>query len=153
MNAHNFRSILACALLLTGGAGSSLAADFSPVDGAAEQLQSRRYQVEDSRVLLQASLAILQDIRYTVTRSELQPGLLVAKAPSQGCRCNRHLTISIEELPGKSFQVRLTAASTRIGTIRQQFNGDLEPEELDYTDFYQDFFTHLDRELFRETQR
>jgi hypothetical protein len=153
MNANKFRSVLTCALLLSGGAGDSPAADFSPVDGAAEQLQSRRYQVEDARVLLQASLAILQDIRYAVTKSELEPGLLVAKAPWQGCRCNRHLTISVEELPEEGFQVRLTAASTRIGTIQQQFNGDLEPEALDYTDFYQDFFTHLDRELFKETQR
>lgn len=153
MNANNFRSTLAGAMLLAGGANTGLAAEFTPVDGAAEQLQSRRYQVEDARLLLQASLAILQDIRYTVTKSELEPGLLVAQAPWQGCRCNRHLTISVEALPAKGFQVRLTAASTRIGTVRQNFNGDLEPEALDYTDFYQDFFTHLDRELFKETQR
>lgn len=126
-----------------------IATEFPPVDGAAEQVQSRRYDVDDPRLLLQACLAVLLDIRYQVTRSEVEPGLLVAQAPWDSCYCNRSLTISLHPDPERtgSFRVRLTAASPTTSVLF------VELKQPDYTDFYQDFFSHLDRELFKEMQR
>jgi hypothetical protein len=124
----------------------AVAEDFEPVDSAAEQTQSRRYDVKDPKILLQASLAILQDIRFLVTKSEVEPGVLVAQAPWRLCRCNKSLTISLQNVPGQtdSYEIRLTASTA---TGKEMFNKAIQP---DYTDFYQGFFTHLDRELFKE---
>jgi len=124
-------------------------AEFIPVDGAAEQLQSRRYETGDPKQLLQASLAILQDIRYLVSESESEPGLLVAQPSWAGCRCTpQQLTISIAPVAGQTagYQVRLS-----IGEAATNSSTDLQSSPVE-TDFYQDFFTHLDRELFRENQ-
>lgn len=128
---------------------AAIAEEFPPVDGAAEQVQSRRYQVEDPMQLLQASIAILQDIRYVVTKSEVDPGLVVAAPPWSSCRCSKSLTISLQEFEGReqNYLVRLTMSAPEYN------NGWGNPVTPDHTDFYQDFFTHLDRELFKERQQ
>ena len=140
-------AVLALAASLQGQA--SIAEEFLPVDGAAEQLQSRRFEAEDPKQLLEASIAILQDINYLVTRSEVDPGLLVAVPPWSSCRCSRSLTISLQEVNGheQSYQVRLTMS------VADSNNIFIKSPATDYTDFYQDFFTHLDRELFKERQQ
>lgn len=149
MTREILKASLAASLVLAALIQPASAEEFLAVDGADEQLQSRRYEVRDPKLLLQASIAILQDIRYQVTQSEVGPGLLVAQAPFGSCRCSRSLTISIQEVTGRkdSYQVRLTASSAKNST---RFSGNAEP---DITDFYQDFFTHLDKELFKERQQ
>lgn len=151
MGIYTSKSLMATALVLSAclHGHPGMAEEFPPVDGAAEQLQTRRYQVDDAKILLRASLAVLQDIRYLVTKSEVEPGLLAAQAPWRSCRCNNSLTISVQKVNGStsSFQVRLTASSA---TKERRFRKAIQPDQ---TNFYQDFFTHLDRELFKETRR
>jgi hypothetical protein len=135
-----------CLLLLVGAFGpAGRAEDFTPRTAAEEQVQSRRYQADDPGVLLRASLAVLQDIRFLVTHSEADPPLLVAQAPSRSCACTLSLTVSIQPVGGErnGWQVRLTAT---MPTSPLPF---IAPKPVDHTDFYQDFFSHLDRELFK----
>lgn len=143
------RSTLAAGCIVAASLQAAAAEEFIAVDGAAEQLQSRRYEVVDPKILLRASLAILQDIRYQVTQSEIEPGLLVAEAPLQGCHCARMVTISLHPLAGStgSYQVRITSSSSVLD------NPFISKQPPDYTDFYQDFFAQLDRELFKERQQ
>lgn len=143
------RSTLAAGCIMTASLHAAAAEEFIAVDGAAEQLQSRRYEAEDPKILLRASLAILQDIRYQVTKSEIEPGLLVAEAPLPGCACARLVTISLSPIAGStgSYQVRITSSSTVMD------NPFISQQQPDYTDFYQDFFAQLDRELFKERQQ
>lgn len=140
---------LAAACLLATGQQSAAADKFDAIDGAAEQLQSRRYEVKDPVILLRASLAILQDIRYQITQSEVEPGLLVAEAPFRSCWCKRSVTISVQAAQGRTdnYRVRITASSA----VEDNFF--ISQEQPDYTDFYQDFFAQLDRELFKERQQ
>ena len=133
-------------LLLAGTcAPAGWAEDFTPLTTADEQVQSRRYEADESGILLRASLAVLQDIRFLVTRSEVDPPLLVAKAPWRSCACDLSLTISVQPVGGQHnvYQVRLTASEPP----KPMLFGMLKP--VDRADFYQDFFTHLDRELFK----
>ena len=149
MAQHRYSALLLVVAIGLGKAGSALGAtDFAPVDGAEEQLQSRRYTDTESMVLLQASLAVLQDIRFQIVESELDPALLVAQTFWRQCGCNMTLTVSVlthGDRPG-DYQVRLTASIPPQPVLVQM----LVP--TDFTNFYQDFFKHLDRELFKERE-
>lgn len=140
--------VLLAASLWTAPAAAAPAAGFEVVDGAAAQLQSRRYEVDDPKLLLRASVAVLQDIRYMVTESETEPGLLVAEASWRSCRCRRTLTISLQQDKGRegAYLVRLTSTASPVPGLW----GAIRPAED--VAFYQDFFSHLDREIFRETR-
>lgn len=149
MTAKIIRSTLAAGCILAASLQAAAAEEFIAVDGAAEQIQSRRYEVADPKTLLRASLAILQDIRFQVTKSEVEPGLLVADAPRHTCWCKRSVTISLHPVQGRedNYQVRITSS----GTGGQGLFG--EKPMPAQTDFYQDFFAQLEQELFKERQQ
>lgn len=149
MSGNLIRSILSAGCVLAASLQTAVAEDFTAVDGAAEQLQSRRYEAEDPKVLLRASLAILQDIRFQVTKSEVEPGVLVADAPYRICQCNQSVTISLQPVQDRagSYKVRITSSAAAAD------NPFINQEQPDYTDFYQDFFAQLERELFKERQQ
>jgi len=132
--------IVACLQSTTG-----LAEEFDVRDGADEQLQSRQFDIDDPQVLLRACLAVIQDIKFHVTESELQPGLLVAESRPPA---SQTLTVSLLELPDhrQGYRVRLSMS----GASALRTFGKARP--VDYTNFYQDFFNHLNRELFQELQ-
>lgn len=125
------------------------AEDFTIIDGAREMRQSRRIDGIDSQALLRACLAVLQDSRFHVAESDQAAGLLVAdRVGKPGDRTVHTLTISLQGVPGRddSFQLRLSSVAVAYAA------GLHTPPQPDYTDFYQNFFSHLDRELFKERQ-
>jgi hypothetical protein len=137
--------VTVCLLVACLHSTISVAREFATQDGAEEQQQTRRFDVSNPQVLLRACLAVIQDINFHVTESALQPGLVVAESPPPGLHT---LTVSLLELPertgGHRVRLSMSAGSTghKIGKARP----------LEYTNFYQDFFKHLDRELFKERQ-
>ena len=147
------RDCVVTVLLVTTSSGlpaiATAGEDFEPVDGAAGQMQSRRYAVEDSLRLLRASLAVLQDIRYMVTETEVDPGLIVAQGTSPRCYCQQTLTVSVQPAPegevGHVLRLTATQPSSPLFWVRAPEEGDLA--------LHGDFFAHLDRELHREAAR
>jgi hypothetical protein len=135
--------LIVCVVALCLQSTISVAQEFNVKDGADEQQQSRHFDIIDSGVLLRACLAVIQDIKFHVTESELQPGLVVAESRPPGLHT---LTVSLRELPQPThgYRVRLSMSSPA--------NNMRKAKRPDYTDFYQDFFKHLDRELFKEAQ-
>jgi hypothetical protein len=124
----------------------ALAESFEPADPAAAVLQTRTYQNTNADELLRASLAVVQDIRFLVTESETAPGLIVAIESPRGWgqAIGPHtLTLNLQQVSDidNRFQIRLSLAHPVKSSAR-----DLDPAF--YSDFYQDFFKHLDRNLF-----
>jgi hypothetical protein len=133
-----------CLLLVTGAAAG--AEQFDAASIAVETLQSRDFdRISDMR-LLRASLAVIQDIGFQVTEAETEPGLIVAQSPgSVGGYSGHVLTVSLSPVTGEDSQYRLRLSATPNYPPARG-----NPAQGDYTDFYQAFFTHLDRELFRQ---
>lgn len=129
---------LACALLLCFATSPVCAGDFPAVTAADDSVQSRQFEQVSTLPVMRACLAVLQDIKFQVTESELEPGLIVAQG--RGGPFSHTLTISLQqqEQPART-RIRLTAATH--GPRRVQ---------PDYTDFYQDFFSQLQQELFQQ---
>lgn len=137
--------VMICLLGISLHSTISVAQEFNVKDGADAQQQRRQFEIDDPEALLRACLAVIQDINFHVTESELQPGLVVAESRPPG---SHTLTVSLLALPKRTqgYRVRL---SMSVGSTARK-NGKAEPP--DYTNFYQDFFKHLDRELFKERQ-
>jgi hypothetical protein len=133
--------------MITLGGGAAQAEDFTATSMAPEMPQSRNFENTTAQELLRACLAVIQDIKFHVTETGVTPGLIVAEFPGVG---GQHfgdtLTISLKQLPGaqNGFQVRLSVAAQNL--ISNYSN----PQNPAYSDFYQDFFAHLNRELFKE---
>lgn len=132
---------LLCLLLILCQALSAHAEEFAASSVARQELQSRDFNHIDARSLLLAGLAVVQDIKFQVTESQLKPGLLVAQSGQHGLS-SPVLTISVRQVPGKTaaYRVSLSAAIHTAGTTNL----------MDSSDFYQDFFTQLQRELFKQ---
>lgn len=126
--------VMAFLLLFHLGLCGAHAAEFPPATQADEVTQSRIFEAVDGRHLLLACLAVIQDIKFQVIESELEPGLIVAMSPT-----GHTITVNLqrEHGQGTSHRLRLSAvAATNI--------------QPDFVTFYQDFFTQLDRELFKD---
>jgi hypothetical protein len=131
-------------------------AQFTLIDPGAEVQQSRIFENTSFDELAASCLSVIQDIKFSVTETEYDPGLIVAKTPTsiipglaqRGGRYTRSnyvppyellpaytLTISFRSvgIAGKDQQLRLTL----------DYSGN--QKHPDYTSFYQDFFTHLSR--------
>jgi hypothetical protein len=137
--------VLALMLTAVHDAGAE---DFKAVSLADESLQTRSFEDVSGEQLLRSSLAVIQDIRFMVTEAEVESGLIVAWAP--GCRCASTPTLTVHVTPtGQepgSYRVRLSLA-----VRTEDFFG--QPENLDYSQFYQNFFTHLGQALFARRNR
>jgi hypothetical protein len=123
-----------------------LAEQFDPASIAAETLQTRNFDKTPEIRLLRACLAVLQDIGFQVTEAETEPGLVVAQSPgSIGRYAGYALTASTSPVPGEqgSYRLRLSIAPDFASARGKPVHGD-------HVEFYQAFFTHLDRELFRQ---
>lgn len=128
--------VLACLLLVCSGA-TAHAGNFAATTIAGDMIQSRDFDGFGSKELLQSCLAVLQDIKFQVTESELEPGLIVAQASP--ALISPTLSISLQPNgTGNSYQVRLSAA----------VHGPQPQAQPDFTDFYQGFFQQLQQELF-----
>jgi hypothetical protein len=140
------KSCLAMWLLLCV-ALDSMAVEFSTIRVAEEDRQSRVYANATDLALLRASLAVIQDIGFQVTEVERSAGLIVALSPlAAGGNQGHSLTVNLVAVHGSGQRFRVRASMARCcnaPTGRDSGAGD-------YTDFYQDFFNHLRRELFRE---
>ena len=103
--------------------------------------QSRDFEDTSAPELLHASILVIQDIGLQVTEAALEPGLLVAQSHAGG----HVLTLSLIPVAGEqgNYRVRLSMAAHR---SEREVRKHGRP---DYGDFYQDFFTHLNREIFR----
>jgi hypothetical protein len=127
----------------------TVARTFEATDKAEAILQSRYFEDADPADILRASLAVIQDLKFHVTESALEPGLLVAvDGDSPYARSARTLTISLREVPGRErrIRVRLSIIASVPGQPFEQV------QQPDYTDFYQEFFDHLNQSLFRRRQ-
>ena len=139
--------VLACLLMITLGEGAARAEDFTATSMASEMQQSRKFENTTAQELLRACVAVIQDIKLQVTETGVNPGLIVAEFPPASRQHFGHiLTISLKQLPEaqNGYQVRLSAA------VQNPIFGYSKPKKPDYSDFYQDFFTQLNRELFKE---
>jgi hypothetical protein len=117
-------------------------------DPSASALQTRTFEHTDSTALIRSSLAIIQDIRFHVIEAESSPVMLVAVSPGAWDGADTEtLTISLREDAGVagSYSIRLSLAAPWISE-NSAANGEKFEEK-----FYQDFFSYLHRELFRET--
>jgi len=123
------------------------ALELGPTDPATSAVQTRTFEQTDSTTLIRSCLAIIQDIRFQVIETESSPVLLVAASPGAGTGAGQEtLTISLREsaTAAGSYSIRLSLASPWIAQ-----NPGTGQSNADIT-FYQNFFTHLRRELFRE---
>ncbi len=152
MNNHKTHTLcmsrlLACLLMLSLGTGMAWGEDFTATTVAAEMQQGRDFENTDVRQLLHACLAVIQDIKFQVTETEVNPGLIVAESPPfSHNRFGHVLTVSLRQLPGRehSYRVLLSAAAQNLGSNSNA------PAQPDYSNFYQDFFTQLQNELFKQ---
>ena len=135
-----------CGLLLIAGGSRPLAEEFAVNSVADSVWQSRDFEQATATQLLRAGLQVIQDIGFQVTEAEMAPGLLVAHSYRNA---GHVLTASVTPIPGEehSFRVRLTLAAHRSERQQRKYG------EPDYGDFYQDFFNHLNRGLFRSRSR
>ena len=135
---------LCSAILLTIASVGSRAESFEAADLADESPQTRTLHDGDAELVLRATLSVIQDLKFFVTEAELEPGLIVATVP--GCRfdCGATLTISLNASRLRPEDVRV-----RVSLEKLDDNVFGQARERDYNHFYQNFFTHLDRTLFR----
>ena len=152
MNNHKTHTLcmsrlLACLLMLSLGTGMAWGEDFTATTVAAEMQQSRDFENIEGRQLLHACLAVIQDIKFQVTETEVNPGLIVAESPPfSHNRVGHSLTVSLRQLPGREhrYRVLLSAAVQNLGAASST------PVQPDYINFYQDFFSQLQHELFKQ---
>ena len=116
-------------------------------DPSANALQTRTFEHTDSTALIRSSLAIIQDISFHVIEAESSPVILVAVSPGTRDGADTEtLTISLREdaRVAGSYSIRLSLAAPRVSE-NAKANGENFEEK-----FYQDFFSYLHRELFKE---
>ncbi len=132
-------SLCLCLAALSATAGGGEQFDAKSISHST--WQSREFEQTGRAALLQASLQVIQDIGFQVTEAAPEPGLLVAQSHAAG----HVLTLSLTPVPGEadSYRVRLSMAAHRSDREVRKHG------RPDYGDFYQDFFNHLQRELFR----
>jgi hypothetical protein len=139
--------LLTCLLIFCFDTGMAWGEDFAANTVAAEMHQSRNFENIENRQLLHACLAVIQDIKFQVTETEVNPGLIVAESPQLSHnRLGHSLTVSLRQLPGRenSYRVLLSAAVQNIGAAYST------PVQPDYINFYQDFFSQLQQQLFKQ---
>ena len=132
-------------LLTLAGTGAR-AGEFAVTSVGQAVWQSRDFKRATAVQLLRAGLLVIQDIGFQVTEAEREPGLLVAHSHGPGAPGGGHvLTLSLAPVPGDAggWRVRLSMAAHRSERELRDYG------QPDYGDFYQDFFNHLNRELFR----
>lgn len=127
------------ALLVAG----ARAEDFSVKNGADAALQSRVFDNREPVELFPACIAILLDINFQISEADFSSGLIVADRGGDfysNYHGRKHvITVHLSKVPERSNSTRV-----RLSAIHPGGPGP------DYSQFYQDFFAHLDRELFRE---
>jgi hypothetical protein len=141
--------ILCTALLLGfGGAGCGPqgerhAAALAPTESVTNlrALQSRRFDTANTRLLMQASIGVLQDMGYTVTESREEFGVVVgAKATPVLVR----VQIVIRRLPDQSASV--ARATFQFPTAPQMAG--FMPETRNDALLYREFFEKLSQSVF-----
>ena len=144
---RHLTATVVCLLCSYPLAGVVRGEDFNAIQVAAEVQRSREFAVRSSLEVLHGCLAVIQDIRFHVTETEVEPGLIVAQSPGAlGYYTGHVLTASVQPVTGSdnSFQVRLSMTAQHARPDKRKL------KHADYSSFYQDFFARLNLELFRE---
>ena len=134
-----------CSVLISVAVPTARAANFDPVDLNEASLQSRKFEGVRLNVLVNACFMVIQDIGFHVVETESEPVVIVANAQGRGAFT---LTVNLQSVDEDtdSYRVRLMLNSPvpHLGWLGQ--SGDLSDE----ANFYQDFFSHLDKTYFTE---
>jgi hypothetical protein len=138
-----------CCLLANFTTQATRAAEFDPVDLSDTSVQSRLYEQVSRKDLVSACFSVIQDIEFHVVETESEPTVIVANTVG---RTPYSLTINLQptnEDPD-DYQVRLELDSE----FPHGGEPDLEGRSSTEINFYQDFFTHLNKAYFtkRATQ-
>ena len=140
---------------------------FAPVDQSEEVQQSRTFENTSLAELASACTSVIQDIKFVVAETESDPVLIVAHAPMifdprahhrQTRYTRSNYSGPHDRVPDFTLSVSLQAAGTRGTDYRVRLAlgysyeaGGLSQERYSShrTDFYQQFFAHLNRTLHR----
>jgi hypothetical protein len=157
----------ACFFVFGTGFCTADTVEFAPVDQSEEVQQSRTFENTSLAELASACTSVIQDIKFNVTETESNPVLIVAHSPMLFDSGSHHRQTRYtrsnysgphDRVPDYTLSVSLQAAGTR-GTdyrvrlalgysyeVGGRFRERYSPHR---TDFYQQFFGHLNRALHR----
>jgi hypothetical protein len=134
-----------CSMLICAVMQAAQATEFDPVDLNAESLQSRRFEQVGLEDLVSACLSVVQDIGFHVVETESAPVVIVANAQGRGFYT---LTINVQPTGDDAgvYRIRLMLDSLSRNAGKSGQPRDSAAE----ADFYQNFFSHLNKTYFRE---
>jgi hypothetical protein len=134
-----------CSMLICAVMQAAQATEFDPVDLNAESLQSRRFEQVGLEDLVSACLSVVQDIGFQVVETESAPAVIVANAQGRGFYT---LTINVQPTGDDAgvYRIRLMLDSLSRNAGKSGQPRDSAAE----ADFYQNFFSHLNKTYFRE---
>ena len=135
-----------CCLVANFMTQATLAVEFDPVDLSGTSVQSRLYEQASLKDLVSACFSVIQDIEFHVVETESEPTVIVANTVGSS---PYSLTINLHptnEDPD-DYQVRLVLDSA----TPHRGKTDLEGLTSTKINFYQDFFSQLNKAYF--TQR
>lgn len=134
-----------CCLLVNVTMQAAQAVELDPVDLSDRSVQSRLFEQVRRKDLVSACLSVIQDIEFHVVETESEPAVIVANSFG-----TRHYSLTIHLQPTgedpDDYQVRLMLDSALLHTGKSNLPG-LSSTEIN---FYQDFFTHLNKVYFTE---
>lgn len=159
-------------LLIVSGCGPLVPPDalsLSPESFRLRQLQTRRFDTRDEQTLLQASLAVLQDLGFEVDESETRLGVIVASKMRDatdagqiassiiiGILAKERMPIDVEQRIRASVVTRPLSPgemAVRVTFQRVVWNdrGQISrSESLEEADLYNEFFYKLSKSVFLE---
>jgi len=160
--------LTASVLLLTTGCATGGGDSKKPVEKSqveARYFQTRTYPVEDGRLVMKAMINVLQDLGYVIKNADAQLGIINAErwlnvryTKKEVQRAKKKETIlpqtivlectaNVSEF-GKELRVRVPFLQRKLAS-----NGAvLEVNAIENADFYQDFFSKVDKGLFLQKE-
>jgi hypothetical protein len=120
-----------------------------------KSLQTREYRASEE-VVFSSVIAVFQDLGYAILNTDRITGLVVAKSALKS-EIQFTANAFVERMGGKS-RVRLSFVKTTYGTHSyyskrwHEKNYTTESQYLDAS-FYQNFFEHIDSEIFVRSNR
>lgn len=170
---RNVPGSLACALLLSACASQipKEALQLAPESLALRQLQTRRFDTPDEKLILAAGAGILQDLGFTLDASDSQLGVIVASKDRSAVEAGQVIfSLLVGALAGapvpwdEKQKIRASFVTRPAGTerpsvlVRVTFQRVVwntakqvtKTEPLDEPRFYQEFFEKLSKAVFLE---
>lgn len=162
---------LALTLVACSGAGPTTALQIQPESLQDRRMQSRAFQVPDERTLLLAAIDLVQDMGYSIERSESGLGVVVAskdrdatdRGEVAGSLLVRALT-GVKTAVDKRQNIRVSIVTKPSGsdvTLRATFqrvvwDSEGQISRLEYIndpEIYQEFFERLSKAVFLEVHQ